>query len=117
MKHLFKLKKDGKTVGYEKRAQYRPSDDNLVIFSSFNGIEWFENELTNGYNSAHPFVATDKNGKDVFEGDEIVSNKDDPILEVKGVVKYRSRFADYIIEGTQRYGIKNTDIELIEDEK
>ena len=69
--HLFKLKKDGKVVGFEKRAQYRPSDDDLCIFSSYDGIQWFENELANGYNSAHPFVTEDKNGKDVFADDPV----------------------------------------------
>ena len=63
MEHLVKLKKDGKCVGYEKRSKYRSIvDNNLCIFSSFDGINWFENELSKEYNSVHPFVCEDKDG-------------------------------------------------------
>lgn len=124
VEHLFKLKKDGKTVGY-----LLFEDGFIQISVDGKYFHYLDNQNPTGslsynhhrfnifidWDSIHPFVTKDKNGKDVFADDEVVSNKDDPILEVRGIVKYRPRFADYIIEGTQRYGIKNTDIELIED--
>lgn len=67
---LFKLKKKGKTVGY------------LIITEGAIYIQYAEKGKPSGgyfgilrgfpvFDSIHPFVTKDKNGKDVFAGDKI----------------------------------------------
>lgn len=94
--HLFKLKKDGKTVGYERfvycdqREGYLKGKS-LVPQHSKDGVHWgyiylwelktstkgywFEAQLDNDtyieHDEKYPFVTKDKNGKDVFAGDRI----------------------------------------------
>ncbi len=55
IEHLFKLKKDGKTVGY------------LCIKDGCIST------CSDPWDTAHPFVTKDKNGNDVFEGDKMLS--------------------------------------------
>jgi len=75
MEHLFKLKKDGKTVGYlELQGFQYPYPDHKPMFCGvrFQRVgekNWGKTEME--WDSAHPFVTKDKNGKDVFDADEI----------------------------------------------
>lgn len=64
--HLFKLKKDGKTVGYLKLA------DGWTQFQRIGRDDWYF-PCDVKWTSAHPFVTKDKNDKDVF-ADDIVSH-------------------------------------------
>jgi hypothetical protein len=67
----FKLKKDGKTVGYARFEKYRPQYNNdLCLQSNRDGIEWYDNEPQFEYDSIHPFVCADKNREDVFADDK-----------------------------------------------
>jgi len=62
-KHLFKLKKDGKTVGYLKLA------NGWTQFQRIGRDDWYY-PCDFKWNTAHPFVTKDKNGKDIYKGDE-----------------------------------------------
>ncbi|KKL61790.1 hypothetical protein LCGC14_2191730, partial [marine sediment metagenome] len=78
MKHLFKLKKDGKTVGYLNISKI------CMLMGSIDGLDWryitnqnpagdlqlSNNQWIHFFDTAHPFVTKDKNGKDVFAGDK-----------------------------------------------
>lgn len=78
MEHLFKLKEDGKTVGYLKIQ-------GGILQGSIDGLDWHyitnqnpagdlmlsNEQWVHFFDTAHPFVTKDKNGKDVFEGDKI----------------------------------------------
>lgn len=70
---LFKLKKDGKTVGYCKLLKYRDPLDSVRHWRGWgyskNGKNWEQQIIT--FDTAHPFVTKDKNGKDVFAGDKV----------------------------------------------
>ena len=63
--HLFKLKKDSKMVGYLKLAS------GWTQFQSLGRIAWYY-PCDFKWTSAHQFVTKDKNGKDVFAGDEVL---------------------------------------------
>lgn len=68
MTHLFKLKKDGKTVGYCEWTEdwgWKYYND-LNPESKFTHFMVAQTGLT-----AHPFVCKDKNSKDVFANDPI----------------------------------------------
>lgn len=71
MTHLFKLKKDGKDVGRLRITC------NAVMYKNKNTYgEWlFTHSATNleepSFDTAHPFVCKDKNGKDMFVEDKI----------------------------------------------
>lgn len=70
--HLFKLKKDGKTVGYLKisgKIWWKTNRSWIEIDPQEGCSEFFEDD--NGWDTAHPFVTKDKNGKDVFADDEV----------------------------------------------
>ena len=75
---LFKLKKDGKTVGYERHALLTP-DTYIVILHSKHG-RWSELGCYNIaihkdkfiiHDEKFPFIFRDKNNKKVFAGDKI----------------------------------------------
>lgn len=143
MKHLFKLKHDGKTVGYERfvycdqREGYLKGKS-LVPQHSVNGIswehiyEWVLNTSPKGYwfkalldmdvyiehDEKYPFVIKDKNGKDVFAGDKataIVWMEDLANHRIEGEIIYYN--CGYCIQTTSTYYHLNDlkDIELIED--
>lgn len=74
----FKLKKDGKCVGYmrivggdvEVRSPAgRPEFDWVTQYR----LAWCGEHVTKeiDFDSAHPFVFQDRNGKDVYEGDAV----------------------------------------------
>ncbi len=70
--HLFKLKKDGKTVGYLKlsgKIWWKINRSWIEIDPQKGCSEFFEDD--NGWDTAHPFVTKDKHGKDVFEADKV----------------------------------------------
>lgn len=84
MEHLFKLKKDGKTVGYLKIRGGNilgSVDGKRFTFvteqNQSRGIYLYQDigRPFIDYDSAHPFVTKDKNGKDVFSGDKVKSGK------------------------------------------
>lgn len=77
MTHLFKLKKDGKCVGYEKHTLV---DGKMEIHHSAKG-GWIcfadsSGEYLHGYiehDEKVPFVCDDKNGDKIFMGDKVKS--------------------------------------------
>ncbi len=82
MKHLFKLKKDGKTVGYLQLRGGVPSPETAAEkpLTAIVGLVWYNAEKTImawrdielQWDTAHPFVTKDKTGgKDVFADDLI----------------------------------------------
>ena len=122
-KHLFKLKKDGKTVGYLRFAKY--SDGGLRIQLSLDNFNWDDDPDLIDYDSAHLFVTKDKNGKDVFAED--FCRIGDPFggigSTVEGYVRWTDAELTWRIEWNDRRGdtismlvSAITDIELIEDE-
>jgi hypothetical protein len=107
MNHLFKLKKDGKTVGYLNIDKGIHWSDETFIPS--NPIE---------FDSAHPFVTKDKNGKDVFAGDCCHSGNAD------GYVRWSGAELAWIFEWDDKRGDTHSalvsrlsDIELIKDKE
>lgn len=66
MSEQFKLKKDGKRVGY-----YKIEDG--IIYISYDGERWEEVYYSSLFvdSNAHPFATTDKHGEKVFAGDEV----------------------------------------------
>ena len=79
--HLFKIKKDGKTVGYLELKGGIPSPETAAEkpLTAIAGLVWYTagktlmalRDIELQWDTAHPFVTKDKNGKDVFAGDEI----------------------------------------------
>ncbi len=114
--NLFKLKKDGKTVGYLK------IEDGDIWFRG-SGIWYrFRSYLgVTGFDEALPYVCDDKNGDKVFAGDKVI--RKDLISPHKGIVTYRPNHADYIIlkdrydadEGYGNFGINSKYIEYIKE--
>lgn len=93
MEHLFKLKKDGKTVGYEHHIQEDLIKGKLIIIEHkmpysevwFDALEISRSDsqyegdlgvLSNwiDHDEKYPFVCKDKNGKDVFFDDKVKAN-------------------------------------------
>ena len=120
MEHLFKLKKDGKTVGYSTLIKYYDPLDNSRHWTmwgySKNGKKWIQQRIT--FDTAHPFVTKDKNGKDVFAGDKAFGNvwmEDLPVHRVVGEIIYHN--CGYCLQTPTTYYHLNDlkDIELIED--
>jgi hypothetical protein len=74
MEHKFKLKKDGKTVGYLEIF----AEDGEVVFRK-DLIDDMDCDIWEqgicDFDTAHPFVTKDKNGKDIFAGDSLKSGK------------------------------------------
>ena len=128
MEHLFKLKKDGKTVGYCKLLKYRDPLDSVRHWKGWgyskNGKNWGQRIIT--FDTAHLFVCKDKNGKDVFAGDKIKALYFWPDAKkpqtITGKVDWRDETLNWVL-----YHTPNTpecvdlwqlfDIEIIEDKK
>lgn len=74
-KHLFKLKKDGKTVGYMQLQKHNKPNEHIGFLWRYSRDckhRWTGQKARWPiFNSAHPFVTKDKNGKDVFAGDKV----------------------------------------------
>lgn len=115
MTHLFKLKKDGKTVGYLK---IDPSSRFGVLWQKLDDV-WIENihcpDLYFKFDTAHLFVCPDKNGKDVFAGDEVKwKNPAGDEAEIEAVAKGGFLFWD--VDGAVFCPADEVgDIELIEE--
>lgn len=129
--HKFKLKKDGKTVGYSHINQYGqlmfrfPHDEDWWCISKFwsKMIERYKFGICPC--TYHPFVTKDKNGKDVFADDEIKAltfwrgNCKEP-QTITGKVGLRDETLSYVLYHTPNTPEcielwKLTDIELIEN--
>ncbi len=130
---LFKLKKDGKTVGYEK-CQLDNDYDAPKIYNT-DGISyhypkkcqwWYSNvyrlswcTVREDHDEKCIFVCKDRNGKEVFEGDKVLADMTEltgekDIQEVDVVVCGGFNFWD--VEGHTFVEADNAGIiELIED--
>lgn len=128
--HLFKLKKDGKCVGYAHINGY-----GQLMFRLPNDSDWYCKDsfwpmLINRYGfgiptcSYHPFVTKDKNGKDVFAGDKVkrVNYTGDPQprekAEQEGIVVWHHGFLQWSLKiGSENsYHLEDlADSEIFED--
>ena len=133
MEHLFKLKKDGKTVGYLQLKSDVPSPKTAAEnpLTATQGLIWYNAEKTImalkdieiQWDTAHLFVTQDKHGKDVFAGDKVIYRPPDidvlcedeeEELEASitgGFLIFDFEETDFV--ETSKFG----DIELIEDKK
>lgn len=122
--YLFKLKKDGKTVGYlqiSEEVDTLSTTDPMAVYIKKIGGEWRTYELDCGrpykviFDTAHPFVTKDKNGKDVFAGDKVRSK--DGLREYR--VTWDERRCRWWLWGIDKAWAVNEpawkDYELIED--
>ena len=116
--HKFKLKKDGKVVGYCKWTEdwgwkyYLDPNDPENTFTHF-AVAQSPKGIT-----AHPFVCLDKNGDEVYAGDKVKW----PNLAIsdffnEDIVKFDCLSGAYVISPTgTRIAICNLkEIELIKD--
>ena len=131
--NLFKLKKDGKTVGYLQLRGNVPSPATAAEkpLTAIVGLIWYNAEKTVmalqdielQWDTAHSFVTRDKNSKDVFAGDEITYIPSygfgTKILQTATVYFCDKRLAFCVKNKGFNMRIKHncTDIELIEDKK
>lgn len=116
--HLFKLKKDGKTVGYLL------IEDGFLMVSE-NGINYYsayEQSPAGGlkicqegnifslidFDTSHPFVCKDKNGKDVFVGDRVRRINGEPCF-----IEWYAEECRYVLHNNQNY----YDIDVLELEQ
>lgn len=110
--YLFKLKKDGKTVGYCEWTE----DWGWKYFNDLNPENKFTHFMVaqTGF-TAHPFV-TKKNDKDIFAGDRIRRVDGEPC-----VVEWFAEECRYILRNNQNcYDIDPLEyeqFELIEEEQ
>jgi len=74
----FKLKKDGTCAGYLRFHRFNSPGGLLFLDESEDGIEWHGGERID-FDSIHPFVCQDRNGKDVYEGDKFLDRRDSVI--------------------------------------
>ncbi len=127
--HRFKLKKDGKTVGYLKYDKYRPDcNGDLDVYGKFIGDgddKWCEG-VTPEFDAMYPFVTKDKNGNDVFAGDSVKFGKriltivwDNCDMQWKTKQPGRTPAAEYYLPDTPlcQWAISEQFELIIEDEK
>lgn len=144
MNHLFKLKKDGETVGYERyvycdQREGYVKGKSLVPQHSKDGIYWdaiyvwdlktapkgywFDAHIDVGVYIEHDekcrFVTKDKNGKNVFAGDKVnwqFKGLDELCEEEELTAAVKGGFLVFDIEGTDFVEASHfKDIELIEE--
>lgn len=120
MKHLFKLKKDGKTVGYY-RFDKAPYDETVMELqqSRDGGISWQSSIDRITYDEILLYVTADKNGEPVFAGDK-VNYKPEFLGWITGIIKWQDKLACYVVEwnnGTQVSYDGSKNIELIKDDE
>lgn len=110
--HKFKLKKDGKVVGYMKiekrkkmRRYYSRPDDLIVRYKGcLNHSTWHSQPvIVSSFDTAEPFVCLDKNKEEVYAGDKTNN----------GIVEYSEEKLRWIIEGVPIRHYKN--IKLLKD--
>lgn len=119
MNHLFKLKKDGKTVGYLELYQ----DGNLRLEYNKASCPWvhtgWPSHLRKFLNeekvtSIHPFVCKDKNKKDVFADDKVDSIGNHCLVMWHKVLL---RWCLWHIEGDYYFSaVSKREFELIEEQ-
>ena len=122
--HLFKLKKEGKTVGYCKWTEqfgwhYSLTTDFKKTFTHFVVSQTIPISI-------YPFVTKDKNGKDVFASDEVLVYKGKENIG-EGYVDFNERFLWWVVNNSNQdddrespqdwsqLSLCDVDIELIED--
>lgn len=119
MEHLFKLKRNDKTVGYCKWTvdwgwKYSLIADFKDTFTHFAVAQH------KGIN-AHPFVCKDKNGKDVFVDDKVSFWLIGCPDRATGIIKWQQeshRFVFVEDSSKSEWGFTDkNDIELIEDKE
>ena len=119
MNNLFKLKKDGKVVGYLQFDKYRPTYNNdLEVYGKWiddPNEEWREG-VTPEFDEILPFVCDDKNGDEVFAGDTVkMQNPSTLEWNIEGVITQNEKIlAFYIKSGCCRWSMDNN-IELIKE--
>jgi len=90
--NLFKLKKDGKTVGYLKIV------DGRVLLNPIDRPGYwctYDGHLCRDlFDEALPYVCDDKNGEKVFAGDKIC-RKNKPV----GIIQYNDELLWYHVDG------------------
>lgn len=147
MEHLHKLKKDGKTVGYEHHIQEDLIKGKLIIIEHkmpysevwFDALEISRSDsqyegdlgvLSNwiDHDEKCPFVTKDKNGKDVFKGDEVLVYRGKVNIG-EGYVDFNERFLWWVVNNSNQDNDReapqdwsqrtlcDVDIELIEDKE
>jgi hypothetical protein len=115
--HLFKLKRAGKTVGYLELRIKTPHGYPVLWFRNLGrldeGREWHSGNNIQA-DSIHLFVTKDKNGKDVFAGDEVDSMSNRCLVMWHKVM---FQWCLWHIEGDYYFGSLGSEqvIELIED--
>jgi hypothetical protein len=127
--HLFKLKKDGKTVGYLRlndKIWWKINRSWIEIDPQEGCSEFFEDD--NGWDTAHPFVTKDKNGKDVFARDEVLVYRGRENIG-EGHIFFNDRFLWWTVNNSSQDNDRgypqdwsqltlcDVDIELIEDKE
>lgn len=138
MEHLFKLKKDGKTIGYEQSILQELLSDTkwaykaMITQQRLPDGKWFDVLIGASYmkpilhDEKCPFVTKDKNGKDVFAGDKIkalyFSLEDFPPQEMMGKLDWRDETLNWVLYHTPNTPEcvdvwKLIKIELIEEEQ
>jgi len=118
MSYLFKLTKDGKTVGYlrikEGKVWWQYTEYDKLVNAC-----WYEVRTGKpiDFDTAHPFVCKDKNDKDVFGGDKVESMGGNRCLVAWHEV--HQQWCLWHIEGDYYFGAltSNEDVELIEESK
>ncbi len=107
--HLFKLKKDGKTVGYLKIDRGLVCWRTTTLSPALNKTwHMVHNSVRIDFDSAHPFVIKDKNGKDVFAGDRVKRISGEPCF-----VEWYTEECRYVLHNNQNY----YDIDVLELEQ
>ena len=101
MKHLFKLKKDGKVVGYLELKGGIPSPETAAEkpLTAIAGLIWYTagktlmawRDIELQWDTAHLLVTKGKNGKDVFAGDKVKANG------IMVIVKWDTRECRYML--------------------
>ena len=121
--HLFKLKKDGKTVGYlkinpkGKWDKLHPMEDKFMFrpVGEAHKDKWYcIGYKCLDFNSGHPFVTKDKNSDDVFADDKVDSMGNRCLVMWHKVM---FQWCLWHIEGDYYFGSLQSKqvIELIED--
>jgi len=103
MEHLFKLGKDGKTVGY---LWIR---DGYITYHTHPDAQ--PEPSIPIWDAAHPFVCQDKNGKRVFEDDNVIYGCQRAIVKQNdGDFGYHLEFMDLPVMEPIKTGKKVTNI-------
>ncbi len=123
--HLFKLKEGGKVVGYLKIDRGLVCWKTTTLSAALNET-WHtvHNSARIDFDTAHPFVTKDKNGKDVFAGDMVsfvLAEGFGVTGRYIGIVYYCEKRLAFCVNALPAWDVRIkyncSDIELIEDKK